>query len=227
MMNSNQEQLRRFVEADFADADRAHDLGHLDRVSRLAADLAVENGGDPETAAIAGYVHDYHRLEEKDTGRPVSPMDAAPAIHSVLSRAGIGVQRQEAVMAAVAATDAFTFADQTVDVRSITAACVRDADILDAMGAIGIARAFLYGGAVNEPMWVPQESLQDTYREGRTSSVVAHFYEKLVRLCDEVQTPAGKRLAEERHRIMIEFLRRFHDEYGDLDSAPVSFVEQV
>lgn len=226
MMNSPWEQLRRLVEADFADADRAHDLGHLDRVSGLAANLAAENGGDPEIAAIAGYVHDYHRLMEKDSGRPVPPADAAPMIRDVLSRAGVDRQRQDGALAAVAATDAFTFADQSVDTTDITAACVRDADILDAMGAIGIARAFLYGGTVNEPMWVPQESLRDTYREGTTSSVVAHFYEKLVRLRDEIQTPAGKRIADERHHFLLEFLRRFHHEYGDLNTAPLSAVEK-
>ncbi|WP_007024002.1 HD domain-containing protein [Saccharomonospora iraqiensis] len=215
------ERVRRIVEEDFRDGDRAHDLGHLDRVSQLAAELAEQEGGDTEAAAIAGYVHDYHRLLERRTGVPARPEEAEPDIRRALTRAEVPDSSRRLVLTAVAATDSFTFSGHSVDVCDTTAACVRDADILDAMGAIGIARAFLYGGMLGEPMWVPDSALRTRYREGRTSSVVAHFYEKLVRLHRDVVTDTGRRIADDRHHFLMEFLTRFHDEYGDSDVAPL------
>ena len=99
---------------------------------------------------------------------------------------------------------------------------VVDADVLDAMGAIGIARAFTYGATIGEPIWEPGHDLAGTYTSGRTSSVVAHFYEKLLRLHGELRTAAGRELGAPRHAFLVEFLRRFHDEFGDAEPPELS-----
>ncbi len=212
--------VRTVVEEQFRESDSAHDLGHLDRVARLAHEIATDEGIDPEAAAVAAYVHDYHRILESRWGRTVSPVESLPEVRQVLVEADAGPRMEDTVAAAVATTDIFTFAGDAVDTTNLLAACLRDADMLDAMGAIGIARAFLYGGRMNEPMWVPDHDLQEQYREGRTSSVVAHFYEKLLNLRGEIYTSAGRRKADERHLFMIEFLHRFHYEYGDRHEPP-------
>ena len=90
---------------------------------------------------------------------------------------------------------------------------VQDADRLDAIGAIGIARAFAYGGHKGSEIHNPEQSpvLHSTFEQYRLSrgSTINHFYEKLLLLKDRMNTPTGKRLAEDRHRVMEEFLAAF------------------
>lgn len=81
----------------------------------------------------------------------------------------------------------------TLDGGDAIGEILRDADKLDALGAIGIGRAFMYGGHLGAPRWDPGAELQATYRPGATSSVIAHFYEKLERLDEEVLTAPGAR----------------------------------
>ncbi|WP_130293363.1 HD domain-containing protein [Pseudonocardia sediminis] len=209
------ERVRQVVAADFVDVDAAHDLAHLDRVARLAATIAHREGLDPHVAALAAYVHDYHRLEEARTGATVEPPECAHLVRSAFERAGIAEETWAPVPAAVDATGRFSFSDRFTEPAQGVAACLHDADMLDAMGAIGIARAFTYGGTIGEPIWEPGEDLASTYTSGRTSSVVAHFYEKLLHLRDELTTPSGRAMGEPRHRVLVEFLQRFHIEFGD------------
>jgi uncharacterized protein len=89
---------------------------------------------------------------------------------------------------------------------------LQDADRLDAIGAVGIARAFSYGGFRNNPVYIP---LDDTGK--LPPSTISHFYDKLLKLKDLMNTSAGSKLAEERHRFLEIFLERF---YGELEISP-------
>ena len=102
---------------------------------------------------------------------------------------------------------------------------VQDADRLDAIGAIGIARAFAYGGHAGRPLYDPAEPPQmhqsfEQYKASR-SATINHFYEKLLLLKDRMNTPAAKRIAAERHAFMQEFIQRFMIEWESKD-APAS-----
>jgi uncharacterized protein len=91
---------------------------------------------------------------------------------------------------------------------------------LDAIGAIGIARAFTYGGKKSRVLWVPGEAedvelTKETYMDqSRQASTVAHFYEKLLKLKTMMKTESGKRIAEKRHQFMELYLQQFKDEWS-------------
>ncbi|BBG05386.1 MULTISPECIES: HD domain-containing protein [Pseudonocardia] len=222
--------LRDVVAADMAGADVAHDLGHLDRVAGLTARLAMREGRDGFVAAVAAYVHDHHRAAEARLGRVVAPAECRDEARDALRRAAIEEALWDPVLDAVEATGRYTFsagepAPDPVGAAAVIAACLHDADMLDAMGAIGIARAFAYGGAIGEPLWDPSAPpSSQRYRSGPTGSVVAHFHEKLLRLRGELRTAAGREMGERRHAALEEFLRRFREEWvdahGDDATAP-------
>jgi uncharacterized protein len=104
---------------------------------------------------------------------------------------------------------------------SLEGRCVRDADRLDALGAIGIARAFAYGGATGQPLHDPTlepawHGTASEYREKR-STTINHFHEKLLLLRDRVDTAAARRIAERRHAVLVEFLDEFAAEWEARD----------
>ncbi|MNC52989.1 putative hydrolase [compost metagenome] len=97
--------------------------------------------------------------------------------------------------------------------------CVQDADRLDALGAIGIARTMVFSGAKGRPVYDPDlaprdESLQKEYRDYSKGTAVNHFYEKLLKLKDLMNTPYGRKLAEERHDFMLLYLEQFYKEWN-------------
>ncbi|MEQ3552161.1 HD domain-containing protein [Pseudonocardia nematodicida] len=222
--------LRDVVAADIAGADVAHDLGHLDRVAGLAGRLAVREGADGFVAAVAAYVHDHHRAAEARLGRVVAPAECRDTARDALRRAGIEPALWDPVLDAVEATGRYSFAADpgsgpgggATGRAALIAACLHDADMLDAMGATGIARAFAYGGAIGEPLWDPAAPPVEGYRSGPTGSVVAHFHEKLLRLRGELATAAGRELGERRHAALEEFLRRFRDEWLETHDDPAT-----
>ncbi|MFP5069138.1 HD domain-containing protein [Pseudonocardia nantongensis] len=211
--------LRDVVAGDMAGADVAHDLGHLDRVAGLAARIASREGHDGFVTAVAAYVHDHHRAAEARLGRSVAPAECREAARDALRRSGIDEGLHGPVLDAVEATGRYSFSAGEApappsEQAAAIAAFLHDADMLDAMGATGIARAFAYGGAIGEPLWDPAAAVRaDGYRSGPTGSVVAHFHEKLLRLRGELRTDAGRTMGERRHAVLEEFLRRFRDEW--------------
>ena len=98
---------------------------------------------------------------------------------------------------------------------SVEQRIVRDADMLDALDAVGIARAFMFGGRLGEPLWAT-EPISDTFQPGHTASIVHHFHEKLLYLHREMLTDEGRRIAIERTQFMLGYLDALREE---LDSS--------
>lgn len=206
--------VRARVAADFAAADPAHDLAHLDRVAHLAGVIAAELGADPTPARVAAYVHDYHRVAEARQGwRPLRPEQAASAVTAVLTRCAVPRAWHAEIHQAVALTGRYGFGGDDLSGAGPTALAVHDADNLDATGAVGIGRAFAFGSLLGQPLWDPDTTPRATYAEGATSSVLAHFYEKLVRLEDDMLTEPGRRLAADRTLLLHRFAADFRTEW--------------
>ncbi len=200
------------VREDFTAADRAHDIDHIERVERMAARLAWEESGDASVARAAALVHDYHRLDGAH-GLGSSGTGGYAAGRQALEACGASEEAIRAIADCVAYTDRYAIAGDETTAPSVEATVVRDADNLDAMGVIGIARAFSFGATLGEPMWKPDEKVRETYHRGHAPSVLHHFYEKLLHLRDELTTPAAQAIGATRHLELERFVESFRAEW--------------
>lgn len=196
------------AERTFEGDSSGHDMDHTLRVARMAMRLAEEEGADPFRTRLAALLHDVD-------DRKLSPETA-----DCLSKAAAFLKEHripdaESILAAIREVS-FAGSD-SVRPSSIEGCCVQDADRLDAMGAIGIARAFAYGGSRGRKMYDPEILPRlnmdgETYRQ-HVSTTLNHFYEKLFLLKDRMTTASGRRIAQERDRVLRGFVDEFLDEW--------------
>lgn len=184
----------------------SHDWWHIWRVWRLAARIAGAEGANLYVVELAALCHDL-----EDWKYPYKP-----TIRPLLGELGV----EEAVTGQVleiCQRISFKGAGVVEEMPSLEGRVVQDADRLDAIGAIGIARCFAYGGSKGRALFDPSEipALHNSFGEYQNSgsSSLSHFYEKLFWLKDRMHTPTARKLAEERHRYMVEFVERFKFEW--------------
>lgn len=192
-----------------------HDWWHVHRVRNIAKRLAAEEGADQFVAELAALLHDIADWKFHGGDDAAGPR----AAREILEGLGVDAPTTDRVCDIVA-TISFKGAGVPTPMATIEGRVVQDADRIEALGAIGIARAFAYGGYKQRPMHVPGEApvlhaTADAYKTSQ-GTTVNHFHEKLLLLRDRMHTDAGRRIAAERHRFMEDFLARFH---GEWDSA--------
>ena len=189
-----------------------HDWYHIARVHRLAGQLANEEGANREIVELAALVHDIADWKFTDGDESVGPRAAA----ELLRREGCAEEVVREV-ADIVATVSFKGAGVATPMRTLEGQCVQDADRLDAIGAIGIARCFAYGGYKGRPLHTPDvppvlHENKAAYRQAAGGSL-NHFYEKLFLLKERMHTASARRIAAERHAFMADFVRRFLAEW--------------
>ena len=216
MMNADMtrwvEQTRLYVRQAMANAEPGHDWWHAERVCRLAMTLARSEAVDALVVQLAALLHDIadHKFHGGD--ETLGPRRASQFLVS------LGVP--DAVVshvAAIVANISFKGGHATQTFRSPELDVVQDADRLDAMGAIGIARTFSFGGFARRELYNPDvppalNQSPEQYKANR-SHTINHFYEKLLLLKDRMNTPTAQRMAEQRHRFMEDFLEAFYREW--------------
>lgn len=188
-----------------------HDWWHIQRVWDLSLTIARQEKADSFIVSLGALVHDIADHKFHDGDHTVGPERARSWLESV----NCTPDEIEKVVAIVKEIS-FKGAGVATPMSSLEGQCVQDADRLDAIGAIGIARVFAYGGSTGQPIHEPgKEAVMhdsfENYKSARTTSI-NHFYEKLLLLKNLMNTETGKVMAESRHQFMVEYLDRFHAE---------------
>jgi uncharacterized protein len=199
-------EARRYYEG----ADAVHDFDHVLRVLALAERIGRAEGADMEIVRAAALLHDAGR-EQAEAQALDHAAFAADRAREIL--AGRPFAKVEAVAHAIAA-HRFRTGPQPA---TLEAQVLFDADKLDAIGAVGVARAFAYGGAHGQRLWAPLEAVDiDRWTEEgddpHNHTPVHEFVVKLSRLRERLFTPTGRSIAEERHGTMVAFFERFDAE---------------
>lgn len=204
-----------------------HDWWHVWRVWNLAMHIAEKEGADMLTVELAALLHDMddHKIAGADAKN-------FPNARKVLSRLDIDEKIVEEVIGIIKEVS-FKGANVDTTPTSMEVCIVQDADRLDAIGAIGVARAFAYGGSKNRPIYNPNEkSVQhNSFEEYKSSegSTLNHFYEKLLLLKDRLNTNTAKAIAVERHKYLEQFVERFLNEWNmrDIERSPYASGTQI
>ncbi|MCI8211907.1 phosphohydrolase [Pseudomonas sp. S25] len=192
--------------------DGSHDTSHLQRVwSNVCAIRDVE-GGDPEILIAATLLHDCVSVEKNSPFRSSASRLAAVKATDLLTEMGWGEERIDAVAHAV---EAHSFS-AAITPRTLEAKILQDADRLDALGMIGVARMFYVSGRMGGELYDPQDPHASHRDYDDKRFAVDHFHTKLFKLSDGFQTATGARLAQVRHARM----KRFLDELMQEVAAP-------
>ncbi|PSQ95528.1 MAG: hydrolase [Bacteroidetes bacterium SW_11_64_17] len=197
-----------FLDAQAADADAAHDQAHVTRVVATARRLAEDEEAQMDVVVPAAWLHDCVVVPKDAPDRAEASRRAAEAARAFLKSEGYPEQWIPDIEHAIAAHSySGDVAPDTTEAK-----VVQDADRLDALGAIGIARCFTVGGALDQSLYDPNDPFCDDRAPDDDTYTLDHFYAKLLRLPDTMQTEAGRAEAERRAVFLRESLDRLRDE---------------
>lgn len=202
-----------FVRNTFNDDYSGHDYFHTLRVYKMAARIAEQENADLLTVQLAALLHDVDDIK-------LSPETYANKDRAVtfLKNHGISETMIETVCKIIGEVS-FKGTD-SVTPETIEGKCVQDADRLDALGAVGIARTFAYGGShdriIHDPDIKPTVNMNADKYQGHISTSINHFYEKLFLLKDMMNTDTAKKIAEQRENYMKAYISEFLDEWDGI-----------
>lgn len=223
------EEIEDYVKTALANNDASHDWDHINRVRNLAIRLCELEGGNVELVTIAALLHDVEDSKYQKGGLAFQGKTISILVHDFLKER-FDKDKVAKILAIIKAVSFKTeikgnSMDDAISLGvEIEAKIVQDADRLDAMGAIGIARAFNYAGRIGRPIYSPSIDKYKTvtlvdYRSytdktAEEDSTVNHFYEKLFHLKDLMKTKTGRKIAKQRHDFMVDFVQRIKNEWN-------------
>src|SRR5690606_3321275 len=207
------QQTAAFVQEKLRDAEAGHDWWHIQRVWNNTKLILETEEADALVCELKALLHDIADSKFHDGDEQIGPRIAG----EFLQRIGLDKRRIEHVQQIIFNMSYKASLGQ-VDFHSKELEIVQDADRLDAIGAIGIARAFQYGGFKNREMYnpniPPQQQLSKEAYKNTTAPTINHFYEKLLLLRDKMNTTTAKQIAAHRHLVMESFLQQFYSEWN-------------
>jgi len=202
-----------FVKATLQDAEGGHDWFHIERVWKNAKHIAKNEDVDVFIVELGALLHDIADAKFHDGDENIGPIKAREFLKSIKVNESI-IQHIENIIKNISYKN--SLGSNFKRFHSIELDVIQDADRLDAIGAIGIARAFNYGGFKNRILYNPEikPNLNLSKEEYKNSAAptINHFYEKLLLLQDKMNTKTGKQIATERHDFMEQYLEQFYKE---------------
>jgi len=202
-----------FVKKTLNQAEGGHDWWHIYRVHKMALSLAKNQEVDLEVVELGALLHDIADSKFHDGDESIGPQKAREFLQSIHIDQNT-IKHVELIIQNIS----FKGGKHTQTFKSKELDIVQDADRLDAIGAIGIARAFNYGGYKGRELYNPniKPNLEMSSREYKKSQAptLNHFYEKLLLLKDRLNTPQAKSVAQKRHEFMLNFLDEFYKEWN-------------
>lgn len=216
-MTTKIEQVKKYVKQELLGAEAGHDWFHIDRVYQTSIKIAQkEVDADIVVVSLIALLHDIADSKFHNGDESIGPEKA----NKILMELGFSRDVIDHVIYGIE-NISFKGGNHAQSFRSVELDIVQDADRLDAIGAIGIARAFNYGGFKNNVIYDPEIDpklgmSKEEYKKYQ-GTTINHFYEKLLLLKGKFNTKAGKELAQSRHEFMERFLAQFYAEIdGDL-----------
>lgn len=201
-----------FVKDELKNAEGGHDWFHIERVYKNAILISEGEEIDKTVVALGALLHDIADSKFHNGDETVGPLKA----RNFLQKQNLSEDKIQQVVKIIENVS-FSGGNRRQDFYSKELEVIQDADRLDAIGAIGIARTFNYGGFKNRKMYDPDiaPNLTMTPEEYKASDAptINHFYEKLLLLKNRMNTDTGRRIAEERHLFMESFLKQFYAEW--------------
>ena len=214
------QQTAAYVKAELTNAEGGHDWWHIYRVWKTAKQILQTEDCDALTVELAALLHDIADSKFNGGDETIGPRKAEQFLQSINVSPDIIEQVVNIIKNMSFKSSHF---EQALQLRSAQAwtskelMVVQDADRLDAIGAIGIARAFNYGGfksrGLYDPNIKPDVNMTKEQYKNSTAPTINHFYEKLLLLKDKMNTETGKALAQNRHDFMVGYLEQFYKEW--------------
>ena len=207
--------VKRYTVEKLGEDSTGHGMDHINRVVKMAKKIAQGEGVDPFVPVAAAYLHD-----PIDEQLVANVDEAKEELWTYLEKNGFDDADIVTIMDVIANISfAHTLDDQPIHLTKV-GEIVRDADWLDAIGAIGVIRAIYYGGAHHEkiydPLVKPRENIShEEYRNLDDETIINHFYEKILKLAGMLQTPTAQRIAVHRQQFLKNFLDEFHHEWNN------------
>jgi uncharacterized protein len=217
-MNKQQiiEETTGYVKNQLTDAEGGHDWWHIHRVWKTAQHIAAAEKADDLVVALGALLHDIADSKFHHGDETIGPRKAREWLLSLGVEEPV-IQHVENIITHIS----FKGGNHQQPFKSKELDIVQDADRLDAIGAIGIARAFNYGGFKNrllyDPAVQPNMNMSKEEYKNNKAPTINHFYEKLLLLKDRMNTATGKKMALQRHAFMESYLKQFYGEWdGEL-----------
>lgn len=200
-----------FVKSILGGDSSGHDWWHIHRVRTMALIIAKSEGADLFLVELAALLHDVDDWKLAGNG------GEELRVKKWLQKCGVKNGVTEKICTIIEGVS-FKGAGVNTSTRDPECSVLQDADRLDAMGAIGIARTFAYGGSRGRGIYDPRIApvMHSDFEDYKKSNAptINHFYEKLLLLKDQMQTPTGRILAKQRHKFMLQFLDQFYAEWN-------------
>lgn len=203
--------IRGYIKNKHSSDKSGHDYWHIERVVTNAQNILLHEKADRSKVLLAAWLHDVGDYKlHNGTDR------TEELVFPLLSSLSYPKSFVEDIIKII--NEVSYMGGHNPPPTSLEAKIVQDADRLDAIGAVGIARAFAYGGTKGrelfDPSEKPTEYTESASYQKSTSCTINHFYEKLLKLKDLMNTNIAKEMAEERHLFMLKFLEEFYKEIG-------------